>query len=115
MNAFGGAASQAKPPEKGSFPLDHYGECKEPMKVFLACLKQKKNSHIECKHLSQKYLECRMDKGLMQQENLDLLGFNQEAFEKAKAKAAPREGVTEKEGFVSGLRVKGGILKEPGK
>ncbi|RHY81271.1 hypothetical protein B5M09_001236, partial [Aphanomyces astaci] len=67
MNAFGGGASQAKPPEKGSFPLDHYGECKDQMKV----------------------------RGLMQQENLDLLGFNPESYAKARAKAAPVEGLKE--------------------
>ncbi|ETV88127.1 hypothetical protein, variant [Aphanomyces astaci] len=108
MNAFGGGASQAKPPEKGSFPLDHYGECKDQMKTFLACLKGAKNSHIDCKHLSQEYLQCRMDKGLMQQENLDLLGFNPESYAKARAKAAPVEGLKEKDGFISGLRAKAG-------
>ncbi|KAF0690256.1 Aste57867_18330 [Aphanomyces stellatus] len=106
MNAFGGAASTSKPPELGAFPLDHYGECKDHMKTFLACLKEHKNSHIECKHLSQKYLECRMDKGLMQKENLDKLGFSDDNYAKARAKAETIEGNKEKDGFVSGLGVK---------
>lgn len=30
MSAFGGArGAPAKPPEKGIFPLDHFGECKQ--------------------------------------------------------------------------------------
>ena len=31
--AFGSKASIATPPDKGSFPLDHAGECKSSMKV----------------------------------------------------------------------------------
>lgn len=33
MNAFGGARVEARPPEKGAFPLDHRGECRQQMKV----------------------------------------------------------------------------------
>jgi hypothetical protein len=31
--AFGGSRVQARPPERGIFPLDHEGECREAMKV----------------------------------------------------------------------------------
>ena len=32
-DAFGGRRATVKPPEKGVFPLDHDGECKDSMKV----------------------------------------------------------------------------------
>lgn len=35
MNAFGGSRLQVKAPERGVFPLDHDGECTEPMEVSL--------------------------------------------------------------------------------
>lgn len=39
MNGVGAPAQSKRPPEKGSFPLDHYGECKPKMKVRLfVCL-----------------------------------------------------------------------------
>jgi cytochrome c oxidase assembly protein subunit 19 len=84
MNATQAPAAARRPPEKGSFPLDHYGECKPFMKAsgwcvtrfdyggthvlvlllqaFLACMKEHEGTHIECKHLSAEYLKCRMDK-----------------------------------------------------
>ncbi|KAI3626678.1 COX19 [Malassezia furfur] len=53
---------QVLPPERGSFPLDHYGDCKDVMKEYLQCLKANKNDNGACRHLSKKYLQCRMDK-----------------------------------------------------
>lgn len=35
MNGVGAPTQSKRPPEKGSFPLDHYGECKPFMKVCL--------------------------------------------------------------------------------
>lgn len=32
-DAFGGSRVQARPPERGIFPLDHEGECRQAMKV----------------------------------------------------------------------------------
>ncbi|EQC33222.1 hypothetical protein SDRG_09206 [Saprolegnia diclina VS20] len=104
MNAFGGAATTTRPPEKGAFPLDHYGECKEQIKVYLACLREKSNNHIDCKHLSQQYLQCRMDKGLMQPENLEKLGFDEKSYKTGRARSF--EGKREKEGFVAGTGIK---------
>ncbi|RLN62753.1 hypothetical protein BBJ29_001976, partial [Phytophthora kernoviae] len=49
---------------------------------FLACMREHGNSHIECKKLSAAYLQCRMDKGLMQEEELDRLGFHEEGMKK---------------------------------
>lgn len=70
-------------PEKGSFPLDHEGECKHVMRDFLKCLKVHGNSHGPCKNISKAYLECRMERGLMKREPFDKLGFN-EAEEESK-------------------------------
>ena len=62
MNAAQAPSQNKRPPQKGSFPLDHYGECKHVMKRFLACMREHGNSHIDCKNLSAEYLQCRMDK-----------------------------------------------------
>ncbi|EGB07199.1 hypothetical protein AURANDRAFT_17897, partial [Aureococcus anophagefferens] len=62
---FSGAKSQSTPPERGSFPLDHGGECKALKTKFIACLKAEGSEHVACKQLSKAYLECRMDRGLM--------------------------------------------------
>jgi cytochrome c oxidase assembly protein subunit 19 len=72
-NAFGGPRLQVKPPERGVFALDHDGECKPLMEKYLACLRGKQNLHFECRELSKLYLSCRMDKGLMAEENLSKL------------------------------------------
>ena len=63
------------PPEKGSFPLDHEGECKSFMIDFLNCLKENRGSHGRCKSLSKSYLTCRMERGLMKPEPFEQLGF----------------------------------------
>lgn len=50
------------PPEKGSFPLDHFGECKQKMKEYLDCLRKNENIYNKCLEESKKYLQCRMEK-----------------------------------------------------
>jgi cytochrome c oxidase assembly protein subunit 19 len=51
-----------RPPEKGSFPLDHDGECTAPMQLYLDCMKRAKNDNSVCREESKRYLECRMDR-----------------------------------------------------
>ena len=77
-NVFG--AKQFKPtaPDKGSFPLDHLGECKDFYNKFMSCLKQNNNMSAECRQESKDYLACRMDKNLMQKEEWSKLGFKDE-------------------------------------
>lgn len=70
---------QTSPPDRGSFPLDHYGlsiltlwlshpadsvlgECKDKMTVYMNCLKDNSNNSTPCRGLSKQYLDCRMDK-----------------------------------------------------
>ncbi|KAJ7456609.1 hypothetical protein FB451DRAFT_1276560 [Mycena latifolia] len=70
------------PPDRGSFPLDHYGpqyapnsdlglpltcvtpigECKEQMKLYMTCLRDNSSTSSPCRLLSKDYLDCRMTK-----------------------------------------------------
>ncbi|KAF8905445.1 hypothetical protein CPB84DRAFT_1771444 [Gymnopilus junonius] len=63
------------PPERGSFPLDHYGECKEKMQLYMACLKQNGSTSSPCRQLSRDYLECRMSNDLMERDEWKNLGL----------------------------------------
>ena len=62
-------------PEKGVFPLDHFGECKKAMRAYLACLRKHGDDAATCREVSKKYLECRMDRELMAKQPLEELGF----------------------------------------
>ncbi|KAL1737496.1 hypothetical protein EV714DRAFT_266298 [Schizophyllum commune] len=66
------------PPDRGSFPLDHYGECKDYMTAYMGCLKTNKNDSTPCRPLSKNYLDCRMRKGLMEKDEWQNLGFKAE-------------------------------------
>lgn len=64
------------PPERGSFPLDHDSECSTIMKDYLGCLKLTKGTNAHgCRLLAKSYLKCRMDHGLMDQEEWKNLGL----------------------------------------
>lgn len=79
MNTGGSKIFRAKQPDKGSFPLDHDGECKEYMKRYMDCLKQNNNDNHSCRFESRDYLQCRMDRQLMAKENFGRLGFKDSA------------------------------------
>ena len=64
-------------PEKGVFPLDHFGECKKAMRAYLACLRKHGDDAATCREVSKKYLECRMDRELMAKQPLEELGFGE--------------------------------------
>ncbi|KAI8977623.1 hypothetical protein BDF20DRAFT_913938 [Mycotypha africana] len=68
-------SSPGKPPLKGSFPLDHDGECKTFMKDYVKCLRENKNNNGLCRQFSEAYLKCRMENGLMDEEDTRNLGF----------------------------------------
>ncbi|XP_054573032.1 cytochrome c oxidase assembly protein COX19 [Eptesicus fuscus] len=72
---FGSKSFQPRPPDKGSFPLDHFGECKRFQEQFMKCLRASKFESALCRHESKAYLECRMERQLMAQEPLEKLGF----------------------------------------
>ncbi|EIM92803.1 uncharacterized protein STEHIDRAFT_117764 [Stereum hirsutum FP-91666 SS1] len=63
------------PPDRGSFPLDHWGECRDTMMVYMECMKKNDNASTECRHLSRDYLDCRMRKGLMDRDDFKNLGL----------------------------------------
>ena len=75
-NVFGSKAFKPTAPDKGSFPLDHDGECKKPYLQFMICLAEKDYKNSLCREESMAYLECRMKKGLMAQEDLNKLGYS---------------------------------------
>lgn len=102
-DAFGGSRIQVKPPERGVFALDHDGECKDFMKIYLKCLKDKNAEHHDCKDESKSYLNCRMETGLMAKEDLNNLGFGEESNYKRKNIEVKdeREG-----GFIAGTGVR---------
>ncbi|KAF2018864.1 cytochrome c oxidase assembly protein COX19 [Aaosphaeria arxii CBS 175.79] len=81
MSAYGGPGGGQKiskpiPPERGSFPLDHDGECKHIMLSYLQCIRSHRGSNDpECRNLSKSYLSCRMDRNLMAHDSFKNLGF----------------------------------------
>jgi len=74
-NTFGQKIFNPVAPVKGSFPLDHEGECKKFMLRYMICLRENGNQNSECRSLSKDYLDCRMEKQLMLKEDWDKLGF----------------------------------------
>ena len=62
-------------PIKGSFPLDHDGECKEFMLNYMKCLKANNQNNFVCQKESREYLHCRMERGLMEKEDFKRLGL----------------------------------------
>lgn len=72
---FGNKIFTPTPPEKGSFPLDHEGQCKKSMLQYMLCLKSNKNNNSECRIEAKDYLQCRMDNQLMAKEDFSKLGF----------------------------------------
>lgn len=74
-----------RPPAKGSFPLDHFGECKDIMSDYMKCLKKKNSDASSCQHLAKDYLKCRMDNELMAKEDFKYLGFQDETDNKKEA------------------------------
>jgi cytochrome c oxidase assembly protein subunit 19 len=73
------------PPQRGSFPLDHLAECKATMLSYLACLKHSRGLNDQCRSQAKTYLQCRMDKGLMTNEEMQVLGFASEDREEGSA------------------------------
>lgn len=74
-NTFGQKSFSPSAPLKGSFPLDHEGECKKSMLRYMICLRENSNQNSECRQLSKEYLDCRMQKQLMVREEWNKLGF----------------------------------------
>ena len=77
----GGRQISAKPipPERGSFPLDHDGECKPIIADYLRCLRRVRGTNDqECRLMAKDYLKCRMEHNLMAPDEMKNLGFGEE-------------------------------------
>uniref|UniRef100_A0AAY4A2B7 Cytochrome c oxidase assembly protein COX19 n=1 Tax=Denticeps clupeoides TaxID=299321 RepID=A0AAY4A2B7_9TELE len=72
---FGNKSFRPRPPDKGSFPLDHFGECRAFQETFMRCLRESSFDSSRCRLQSKEYLQCRMDRQLMAKEPLEKLGF----------------------------------------
>ncbi|RCI11436.1 hypothetical protein L249_7334 [Ophiocordyceps polyrhachis-furcata BCC 54312] len=69
-------STKPTPPQRGSFPLDHDGECKHAMSDYLACMKKARGFNgDDCRILAKAYLACRMDRNLMARDDFKNLGF----------------------------------------
>nr|XP_054499620.1 cytochrome c oxidase assembly protein COX19 [Agelaius phoeniceus] len=75
-----------RPPDKGAFPLDHFGECSAFKERFMECLRQSGYESSACRQSAMAYLECRMDRQLMANEPLEKLGFKDLINEKPEEK-----------------------------
>ena len=64
------------PPDKGSFPLDHDGLCKDLMSNYMTCLSSNKHDNTKCREEIKEYLDCRMKHNLMAQEDWKKLGLD---------------------------------------
>ncbi|NXH95012.1 COX19 protein, partial [Pachycephala philippinensis] len=84
---FGSKSFTPRPPDKGAFPLDHFGECSAFKERFMECLRHSGYESAACRQSAMAYLECRMDRRcflllssfllrqLMANEPLEKLGF----------------------------------------
>ncbi|XP_062270292.1 cytochrome c oxidase assembly protein COX19 [Platichthys flesus] len=72
---FSSKAFKPRAPDKGSFPLDHLGECKDFKDKFMKCLRDSSFDNSQCRMQSKDYLQCRMENQLMAKEPLERLGF----------------------------------------
>ena len=66
-----------RPPDKGSFPLDHFHDCNNEAKEYANCMTRHQMMPKRCRNFQRKYLECRMKAGLMEQTDFESLGFGE--------------------------------------
>ncbi|KAF5122099.1 Cytochrome c oxidase assembly protein COX19 [Metarhizium anisopliae] len=87
--------SHSTSPQRGSFPLDHDGECREVMTNYLACMKKVRGvNEDECRNLAKAYLSCRMDRNLMAKDEFKNLGFAEPSKpDQTKTQPEPEKGV----------------------
>ncbi|XP_053936416.1 uncharacterized protein LOC104066006 isoform X2 [Cuculus canorus] len=83
---FGTKSFKPRPPDKGAFPLDHFGECSAFKERFMECLRHSGYESGACRPSAMAYLECRMERQLMANEPLEKLGFKDLIDEKSEAK-----------------------------
>uniref|UniRef100_A0A8D0E4B0 Cytochrome c oxidase assembly factor COX19 n=1 Tax=Salvator merianae TaxID=96440 RepID=A0A8D0E4B0_SALMN len=54
---FGSKSFKPTPPEKGAFPLDHFGECTAFKEKYMKCLRENRFENALCRLESKEYLE----------------------------------------------------------
>lgn len=72
---------QPRGPELGSFPLDHYRECQNEVSSYYKCLEGNKFLAPMCREQAKAYLQCRMDRGLMNKIDVKTFGIPETTFE----------------------------------
>lgn len=72
---FGQKSFQSTPPEKGSFPLDHEGQCKNLAYKYMFCMSVNNGDNSKCRPQIKEYLDCRMQNDLMAKEQWTKLGL----------------------------------------
>lgn len=91
------AGVKPKPPDKGSFPIDHFDECTDVHDQYMKCLRRNKNDNMSCRYISKEYLQCRMANNLMAVESLDKLGFTDDDHAEKEARKLILQGRRDKE------------------
>lgn len=66
------AGIRKDPPLKGSFPFDLERACKLPMLDYMLCMNRQRNHNELCRPFAADYFRCRMDKGLMAEEPMEV-------------------------------------------
>ncbi|XP_065706750.2 cytochrome c oxidase assembly protein COX19 isoform X2 [Patagioenas fasciata] len=59
---FSAKSFKPRPPDKGAFPLDHFGECSAFKERFMECLRDSGYESGACRQRAMAYLQCRMDR-----------------------------------------------------
>lgn len=94
-------ALKPTPPERGSFPLDHFGDCTEKMNEYMKCLKLVRNDNApNCRLLAKNYLDCRMDHELMERvpwKDLGLPDDKKDTQSNSGSSGTPADGKTVKD------------------
>ncbi|GIX63050.1 cytochrome c oxidase assembly protein COX19 [Babesia caballi] len=106
------------PPDRGSFPLDHEGLCKDISARYVKCVGELKGNAFDCRALAAQYMQCRIENKLLVEEPLTNFGFRDRDIdpEAAQSQTAeppvtgddlvrPREARKESQGFVAGRSV----------
>ncbi|XP_065540516.1 LOW QUALITY PROTEIN: cytochrome c oxidase assembly protein COX19 [Lathamus discolor] len=83
---FSSKSFKPRPPDKGAFPLDHFGECSAFKERFMECLRDSGYESGACRQRAMAYLQCRMERQLMANEPLEKLGFKDLIDEKSEEK-----------------------------
>lgn len=93
-----------RPPTKGSFPLDHLGECGEFARVYEACVRDNGGEAGRCREAARKYLGCRMEADLMVKEDFKKLGLGAEQ-DRTGSRKEHDSRADVRDGFVSGMKL----------